>query len=646
MARRLSLLLEMLLVLLPIISSSFLGMDHETQTPVIAWGAGIQDPKSGLSSWPKFSSKRSKDINQTDVAPLMASLLGTNLPQHSVGKLPLDYLDVHDSDKIEAKLANALQIHEQYLAMKVKRTKNWMPSLISRPDPFNLNIDQLLDQIESFKVKAKYGPALKLADEFHAQSLQALFHYQRYHRLPLYIVTSLSYIGFIIYVILSVLKEYTSLFLVQKSQLSPKLLLVFGIIYSLASTIGQNVPLHFFCYYFSPFYVWNNVLQIVFSLQMAPNQSKQFKELSIVFILALIVIEALVLAFFDRRALTIALVTLMLVQLPHKPRRLHKILWICLNLSLMAFTFQPSVGKERLPYLVLLSSGIASIISAFIIYKKKFLTKNLMVLSCYLLLSGLCVMFSTNMNYLSVITKISWFLMISALPLAICDGNALLKRLLSLNLALLSMYNLFSLTYEALFLTCLTLTLLFWLLIEHEKQFLIVNLDQAKVRKNPRQRNVIHSDDFIRALTFLSFTIVSFFGTGNIASLNSFDPKSIQTLVTTFSPFLMGGLLLFKVILPFLVVAIFAFSVQYVTQMPKKALFMMVLAFSDVMGLQFFFMVTDQGSWLDIGSSLSHFVIVEATVIFLQLLFQIASFAMSLNFGQELHDPDFRIKPE
>lgn len=244
----------------------------------------------------------------------------------------------------------------------------------------------------------------------------------------------------------------------------------------------------------------------------------------------------------------------------------------------------------------------------------------------YTLLSGLCV--------LTVSQLCSWTILLTSLPLAFwsqCEDNGrLASRLLSLNLALVSMYNLFSLTYEALFFTCLMATLLCWLLIEQQKQCSILSLSQVKVDSNLRQRNVISSDDFIRALTFLTFAIVSFFGTGNIASLNTFDPKSIQTLVTTFNPWLMGGLLFLKVILPFFMVALFAFAVQFATQMPKKGLFWIVLIFSDVMGLHFYFMVTDQGSWLDIGTSLSHFVIVEGTVIFLQVLFQCAHLSMSL----------------
>ena len=48
------------------------GMDHETQTPLIAWGAGIREPEvvdeKMKSAWPSFTQKKGVDINQTDVA--------------------------------------------------------------------------------------------------------------------------------------------------------------------------------------------------------------------------------------------------------------------------------------------------------------------------------------------------------------------------------------------------------------------------------------------------------------------------------------------------------------------------------------------------------------------------------------------------
>lgn len=48
----------------------------------------------------------------------------------------------------------------------------------------------------------------------------------------------------------------------------------------------------------------------------------------------------------------------------------------------------------------------------------------------------------------------------------------------------------------------------------------------------------------------------------------------------------------------------------------SSALFMTVMSVSDVMTLSFFWMVKDEGSWLDIGTTISHFVIGSVMSVF------------------------------
>lgn len=49
-----------------------------------------------------------------------------------------------------------------------------------------------------------------------------------------------------------------------------------------------------------------------------------------------------------------------------------------------------------------------------------------------------------------------------------------------------------------------------------------------------------------------------------------------------------------------------------------------MLAMSNMMGLHFLFLIKNTGSWLDIGMSISHYVIVQSLALFLLLMFGLA----------------------
>nr|CDS35287.2 gpi ethanolamine phosphate transferase 1 [Hymenolepis microstoma] len=97
------------------------GSAHETITPLIVWGKHIPRPVSpfkfvDLSPTTKSSSRI--DIRQADLCPLIACLLGIPIPAHSIGELPLEFLDLDPSLKVGLIRENALhalkQLHIKY----------------------------------------------------------------------------------------------------------------------------------------------------------------------------------------------------------------------------------------------------------------------------------------------------------------------------------------------------------------------------------------------------------------------------------------------------------------------------------------------------------------------------------------------------
>lgn len=114
-----------------------------------------------------------------------------------------------------------------------------------------------------------------------------------------------------------------------------------------------------------------------------------------------------------------------------------------------------------------------------------------------------------------------------------------------------------TISYEGLFYVAFFVTLVLWSELETK----VANLIEAQpslangmnghaITSKPSFRKLTLSDVRI-ALFFFVLLQTGFFGTGNIASVSSFSLESVYRLVPLFDPFLMGALLIFKILVPF-----------------------------------------------------------------------------------------------
>ena len=132
-----------------------------------------------------------------------------------------------------------------------------------------------------------------------------------------------------------------------------------------------------------------------------------------------------------------------------------------------------------------------------------------------------------------------------------------LHRLAIIFLAFAPTFIILTISYEGLFYVFFYATLVLWSEIETkvavsmETPVILSNgVNGHSVTSKPSFRKLALSDARI-ALFFFILLQVGFFGTGNIASVSSFSLESVYRLVPVFDPFLMGALLIFKILVPF-----------------------------------------------------------------------------------------------
>ncbi|XP_025935659.1 GPI ethanolamine phosphate transferase 1 isoform X5 [Apteryx rowi] len=635
------------------------GHPSETLTPLIAWGAGVNYPQrvasqffedNFLKEW-KLENLKRLDVNQADIAPLMASLIGVPFPLNSVGTLPLEYLNNSAHFKAESMFTNAVQILEQF---KVKMTQKKETTLSFLFTPFKPLSDSeqinLLKKTRLYIQQEKYDEAVSLCKTLINLALEGLSYYHTYDRLFLGLSIAMGFVGWTAYVILVIIKTHTNLTKAAQSHDKESTILLYGFAFVgliiAFFLLIQTCPWTYYVYCLLPVPVWYAVVKelhviqdlAVYLLSLPVGQSMGF------LLICALGIEILVFSFFYRSTLTIGLLVFagwpVITQLWVQAKT-TALIWILLCMLLGIFPLMPVVGREPNIPLVIATGLLTLLISCSSLSslcksKNKYMNNEDLKVQFYQMLSialSTYVVSSThdslqNKQGLPVFNQIiSWTTLVSSSVLPLLSPTFLFQRLFSILLSLMSTYLLLSTGYEALFPLVLSGLMFVWINMEQEAlqqyglslkpKLAVFNFSYATDIMQFRQ---LHLDDVRRSFFFVFFIVTAFFGTGNIASVNSFDPASVYCFLTVFSPFMMGGLLVLKVVIPFVLVSCAFEAVQVTTQLSSKSLFLIVLVISDIMALHFFFLVKDYGSWLDIGASISHYVLVMSLTIFMMLM--------------------------
>ena len=210
-----------------------------------------------------------------------------------------------------------------------------------------------------------------------------------------------------------------------------------------------------------------------------------------------------------------------------------------------------------------------------------------------------------------------------------------MHRLMVIFLTCAPTFVILTISYEGLFYVAFSVTLLAWVRLEYS----IHTFTTAQTSQNghvmgkrdpetPELRPLVLSDARI-VLFFMVLLQSAFFSTGNVASISSFSLESVNRLLPVFDPFSQGALLIIKIMLPFALISANLGVLNKRLRVAPSALFMLTMALSDILTLYFFWVVKDEGSWLEIGSTISHFVIGSLLCVFVAALEGVSGFFIS-----------------
>ncbi|EKV15930.1 GPI ethanolamine phosphate transferase 1 [Penicillium digitatum PHI26] len=652
------------------------GHPDNTRTPLVVWGSGVAQPQlsasgiaagheDGFSADWGFDQVRRHDVAQADVAALMAYLVGLDFPVNSVGQLPLDYLNASPNEKALAALANTQAVLEMYNVKEEQKRGAVIRYVPYEPlsGHHENSIEDRLARIKALISSGDHEEAIVVSAKLLRVALEGLRYLQTYDWLFLRTIVSIGYLGWIAYALTTVIDLHVLHGTSDSHRTIMSISFFSSILVALFSVfLYQGSSWRYYFYAFFPVYFWEEVFARRKALIAGHHivlghvhSSTGYLKFGLQLLTFLGVMEAMVQSYFHREIFTVCFALGALWPVIHGLSfiRSHALLsatW-ALGCGLMSsFTLLPVIKVENLDTityggLLMFLTGILYLLFEDAIIgdrdpesKEPNVTgrvgsRVLMGIQLGMVLLAVIV---TRSSVLSLQARqglpfgnilVGWVVLIASLTLPffhrLYPNSHYLHRLMIIFLTFSPTFIILTISWEGLFYFVFCMTIMTWVRLEHA-----IYVHTAGALKKPQNSGMTTVDGatfYYRTLTlsdvrvalFFFFLLQSaFFSTGNVASISTFSLDSVRRLIPVFDPFAQGALLILQILIPFAIISANLGILNRRLEVAPSALFMVVMAISDIMTLNFFFMVRDEGSWLDIGMTISHFCIASALCTF------------------------------
>ena len=635
------------------------GHPNNTRTPFICWGKGCNKPKyinpnenqfligndefekNEMSNWDLDNIQRN-DIKQADIAPLMSYLIGLNYPMNNVGELPLSFIDDSEINKINGLYYNSLSLLEQYI-VKLNEVKSNQINFKNFPHFEKKSIENYKNEIKSLikSMENLQGDELieveketiKLIETFNGQIIKGMDYLQKYNWLMIRTVVTLGFIGWIIYSF----TIFLQLFIIPNDKLTNNGTSIFTKLFfiSLGSSISylfyfQNLPINYQFYLIFPIFFWYEIFKYQNDIQLGINIFCQGLSLFIRLLLIVCTILfflSIAIGFENRENFSYIYIILSILYpilvfknkvFANKKNSALSISWFITCLLLSIFPIQNPVKVESINMII--CSGILMTIIGIIGYsllkeKMNNLTKKLIQLQILFILISI---YSTTKSVVSLTKReglpidaqiIGWIILTISFLIPIIGHSINVNkdyqiRFLIIFLTMSPTFIILSISFEGFFYILYSIMIFNWIEIE-------------SINNSIRGSNL----KLLRIALLGFFNIqIAFFGTGNISSISTFSLDSVYRLLPIFDPFPMGALLMLKLIIPYALLSTGLGLVNLKSGFKKYSISSLIISLCDLLSLWFFYMVKCEGSWLDIGVSISNYCLAIFGALFIVIV--------------------------
>ena len=250
------------------------GHPDNTRTPLIAWGSGVAKPvintsgtalghEDGFSADWGLDRVPRHDVNQADIAALMAYLAGLDFPVNSVGQLPLAYLAANVREQAEAMLVNAREVLEMY---RVKEQEKKATEIRYRPyaklEARAHSVEQRILDIRHAIDQGQFEQGIIMSLDLLQIGLEGMRYLQTYDWLFLRLLVTIGYLGWIAFALTTVIDLHV---LQNKGEYlrNTATSAACGIVLSGVSLLLwlRSAPYTYYLYALFPVIFWEEVLQ-------------------------------------------------------------------------------------------------------------------------------------------------------------------------------------------------------------------------------------------------------------------------------------------------------------------------------------------------------------------------------------------------